>query len=39
LSVDSTDEANVAHVFLHLSLLISESCEGINDDTENDVEE
>ena len=39
LSVDATDEADVPHVLLHLSLLVTKTCEGVDDDTEDDVEE
>lgn len=39
MALDAADVADVAHVLLHLVVLLSEGAEGIDDDTEYDVEE
>ena len=39
LSIDIANEADVSHVIINLSLGISQTSKGINDDTKDNVEE
>ena len=39
MPVNTTDEADIPHVVVHLGFLVSECSKSINNDTENDVEE
>ena len=39
MALNATDEAHVPHIFHHVVVRLSQGPEGIDDDTENDIEE